>query len=273
VLTSPLTINPVTTAIGAEILGVDLSRPLDDETYTLIRRAFNERGVVFFRDQHLDGEQFAALGRRFGPLTVSKVAKPLEGSADLGLIKKEEDAERNYGNQWHTDQAPRAVPVMGTMLICRKAPAAGGDTMFTHMGAAFDALSEGMKQTLRGLRALHSNASAGRHAEHRVRLGLGAPEEAVHPVVGRHPESGREVLYVSLHYTVAFDGWTAAESEPLLRYLVEHATKPEFQCRFRWAEGSIAFWDNRQCMHYAVNDYPGGEREHHRLLVEGPFLQ
>jgi taurine dioxygenase len=272
-LTSPLTIKPLTTAIGAEILDIDLSRPPDDDTYALIRRTFNERGVVFFRDQHLDAERFAAFGRRFGPLTVSKVAKPLEGSNDLGLIYKEAGAERNYGNQWHTDQAPRAIPVMGTMLICRKAPSVGGDTMFASMAAAFDALSDGMKQTLRQLRGLHSNVNAGRHPETRAKLGLGGGEESYHPVVGRHPETGREVLYVSLHYTVRFEGWTHAESEPLLRYLVEHATKPEFQCRFRWAEGSIAFWDNRQCMHYAVDDYPGGERVHHRLLVEGPFLQ
>jgi taurine dioxygenase len=271
-LTSPITVKPLTTAIGAEIFGVDIGRPLDDETYALIRRTFNERGVVFFRDQHADEERFAAFGRRFGPLTISKVAHPLEGSPDLGLIYKREGAARNYGSQWHTDQAPRAVPVMGSMLIARRVPSAGGDTLFVNMAAAFDALSEGLKQALRGLRALHSSANAGGHAKRRLELNIAAPDEAIHPVVGRHPETGREVLFVNPHYTVRFDGWTAAESEPLLNAVYAHALRPEFQCRFRWEVGSVAFWDNRQCWHYAVDDYPGGERLHHRLMVDGPFL-
>jgi len=259
-ISSSITVRPLTTAIGAEILGVDISRPLDEETYALIRRAFNERGVVFFRDQHASEEEFAAFGRRFGPLTISKVAHPLEGSLDLGLIYKREEAERNYGNHWHTDQAARTVPVMGSMLIARRVPSAGGDTLFVNMAAAFEALSDGLKHTLRGLRALQSRPDA-------------AVESAIHPVVGRHPETGREVLYVNPHYTKAIDGWTTAESDPLLKTLYAHALRPEFQCRFRWEVGSIAFWDNRQCWHYAVDDYPGGERLHHRLMVEGPFLQ
>jgi taurine dioxygenase len=270
-LTHPLTIKPLTTAIGAEILDVDVNR-LDDETFALIRRTYSERGVIFFRDQHVDEEQFLAFGRRFGPLTQSRVAQLLESTDKLDLIRKEEGATRNYGSHWHTDQAPREVPVMGTMLVCRQAPAFGGDTMFVNMSVAFEALSDGLKQTLRGMRALHSNVHSQRNAERRAVLGLTQGEEAFHPVVGRHPDTAREVLFVSPHYTVRFDGWTQAESEPLLHFLYEHATRPEFQCRFRWAEGSIAFWDNRQCLHYAVNDYPGGQRLHHRLMVEGPFL-
>lgn len=228
--------------------------------------------MIFFRDQELDEQQFLAFGRRFGRLTQSKVAQLLEGTSDLDLIRKEEDAERNYGNHWHTDQAYRDVPVMGTMLIARQMPASGGDTLFTSMSAAFETLSDGLKETLRGLRGVHSTVNSQRQAERRATLGIEAGDEAIHPVVGRHPETGREVLYVSPHYTIRFDGWTHAESEPLLRTLFAHALRPEFQCRLRWTVGTVALWDNRQTWHYAVNDYPGGTRLHHRLMVEGPFL-
>jgi taurine dioxygenase len=281
VIASPVIVRPVTTAIGAEILGVDLRRPLDDETYALVRRAYNERGVVFFRDQQLDAEACLAFGRRFGPLTTSNIAAHLvDGYDDLQLMRKAEGATVVNGGEWHTDQSFRPLPVMGTFLIARQVPSYGGDTLFANMAAAFDALSEGLKHTLRGLRAVHTNAHREQQIARRAELNAGKapdetvlPDEAVHPVVGHHPESGREVLYLNHTYTVRFEGWTQAESEPLLRMLFAHATKPEFTCRFRWEEGSIAFWDNRQCLHYAVNDYPGGHRAHHRLMVEGPFLQ
>jgi taurine dioxygenase len=278
VLTSPLTINPVTSAIGAEIHGVDLSRPLDDATYALIRQTYNERGVVFFRDQELDPQAFLAFGARFGTPTQSKLyPHRVPGLEDLQTIFKEEGSTRNNGGHWHTDQSFRAHPIMGTGLVARKVPASGGDTMFVSTAAAYDALSDGLKQTLRGLRAVHTNAHLQVQRQRRAELEASgkavAPEEAVHPIVLRHPESGRDVLYVNPFYTVRIDGWTAAESEPLLRALYEHTLKPEFQCRFRYEVGSVAFWDNRQTWHYAVNDYPGGERVMHRFMVEGPFLQ
>jgi taurine dioxygenase len=278
VLTSPLTIHPVTSAIGAEILGVDLSRPLDDETYALIRRTYNERGVVFFREQELDPQAFLAFGARFGTPTQSKLyPHKVAGFEDLQTILKAEGAERNNGGSWHTDQSFRPQPIMGTGLVARKVPSAGGDTMFVSTAAAFDALSDALKQTLRGLRAVHSNAHLEVQTKRRAELEATgravAPEEAVHPVVGRHPESGREVLYVNPFYTVRFAGWTQAESRPLLETLFAHALRPEFQCRFRWRVGSVAFWDNRQTWHYAVNDYPGGERVMHRFMVDGPFLR
>jgi taurine dioxygenase len=281
VIATSIVVKPVTTAIGAEVLGVDLREPLDDETYALIRRTFNERGVVFFRDQHINAEQCLAFGRRFGPLTKSTLAKELvDGYADLQLMRKAEGSKVVEGGEWHTDQSFRPVPIMGTVLVAQKIPAFGGDTMFGNMSLAFDTLSDGLKQTLRGLRALHTTEFRPQQIVRRAEMNAGKPpqewtlhEEFVHPVVGRHPETGREVLYVNPTYTTRFDGWTEAESAPLLRVLFAHATKPEFTCRFRWEDGSIAFWDNRQCWHYAVNDYPGGVRAHHRMMVEGPFLQ
>jgi taurine dioxygenase len=273
-IASPPLVTPLTTALGAEVAGVDLTRPLDDATYALLRRTYVERGALFFRDQHVDHDQFTAFARRFGELTASKIATFIEGSNEVSAIWKDEGAEANLGNHWHTDQSTRAKPVMGTLLVARKVPASGGDTMFVSMAAAYDALSDGLKKTLRGLRAVHSNIGSASHQMHRSKLGImDEGEEAMHPVVGRHPETGRSVLYVNPKYTVRFAGWTAAESAPLLRYLYAHAERPEFQLRFRWTVGTVGIWDNRQTWHYAVNDYPGGERVMHRLMVEGPFLQ
>ncbi len=280
-ITSPVVVKPLTTAVGAEILGVDLSRPVDAETYALVRRTFNEHGVVFFRDQHLTPDQCLEFGRRFGPLTKSTIAKQLVDShPDLQLMRKAEGATVVEGGEWHTDQSFRPIPIMGTMLVGKLIPSVGGDTLFASMAVAFEALDAGLKDTLRGLRAVHTNEHRPQQIARRNELNAGKPpgewvlpEEAVHPVVARHPDNGREVLYVNPTYTVRFEGWTIAQSEPLLRVLFDHARRPEFQCRFHWEDGSIAFWDNRQCWHYAVNDYPGGVRAHHRMMVEGPFLQ
>jgi taurine dioxygenase len=279
VITHPPTVKPFTTAIGAEISGVDLSRPLDEETYALIRRTYCERGVIFFRDQSLDAEQFQAFGRRFGALTQSKLyPHRVAGHDDLQEILKEAGADTNNGGQWHADQSFRQHPIMGTALVARKVPRSGGDTAFINMSAAFDALSPGLKQTLRTLRAVHTNDSE-KQTKRRAELNAGRKpedmihaEEATHPVVGRHPETGRDVLYVNHHYTKRIEGWTEAESRPLLAMLFAHAEKPEFGCRFHWEVGSVAFWDNRTVLHYAVNDYPGGERVMHRFMAEGPFL-
>jgi taurine dioxygenase len=272
-LTHPLTITPITTALGVEIAGVDLSRPLEPAELALIRKAYCEHGAVFFRDQPIDSDAYLAFARQFGPITFSKVGTGIDGHNEIGIIWKDEGAHDNLGSHWHTDQACREVPVMGTMLIARKIPASGGDTMFVNMTAAFDALSEGVKQTLRPLRGVQSNLSSARHVARRAQMGVASGDESVHPVVGKHPETGRETLFVNPTYTVRFDGWTEAESKPLLEMLFAHALRPEFGLRFRWSVGTIGFWDNRQCWHYAVNDYPGGERILHRVMVEGPFLQ
>jgi taurine dioxygenase len=277
-LARPLTINPVTTAVGAEILGVDLAQPLDDETFALIRQTYVDRGALFFRGQRLDSDRFIAFARRFGPLTCSNMKQyAVDGYDEIEEVRKNEGDPAVNGGEWHTDQSFRATPIMGTMLVARKVPPYGGDTIFVNMAAAFDALSEGLKRTLRGLRAVHTNAHRPMQIKKQAEMAAAGHvvpfDEVVHPVVGRHPENRREVLYVNRTYTVRFEGWTAAESEPLLRHLFAHITKPEFGCRFRWDDGSLAFWDNRQCQHYAVNDYPGGTRSHHRLMVEGPFLE
>ena len=256
-------VRPVGGEIGAEIWGLDLSRDYPDATYDAVRRAWSDYGVIFFRDQHLTADQRERFVRRFGEIqTVQE-------------LRKEPDQRRNVGESWHVDMTFRDDPPMGTMLFAEQCPSRGGDTLFAGMAPAYDALSEGLRRTLTGMRAIHANVR---------KLGLGyentsppepsisdydAAEGVLHPVVARHPENGRNVLYVNAEYTTRFEGWTRRESLPLLRYLFEHGQRPEFCTRFRWQPGSIAFWDNRQVWHLAVNDYHGMRRVMNRYLFRG----
>ncbi len=261
-------IRRVTTHVGADIQNVDLSRPLSPANYQKIRKALVECGVIFFRDQNLTSAQYEAFGKLFGEAIrpKSNFIPGLEGSEIISEVRKDEGKNRNIGGSWHTDQVFRAAPSWGTMLLCRTIPEHGGDTLFLSMSAAYDRLSDGLKKTLEPLRAVHCNAAV----QERMKSGA-APDPAVtHPVIIRQPETGRKILYVSPGYTTHFEGWTKEESRPLLEYLFRHAENPEFFCRFRWEPGSVAFWDNYQTWHYAVNDYDSGERIMHRIVVNGP---
>jgi len=268
-----LDIRPMAGAVGAEILGLDLADRLDADSLRDIRDTLAERGVVVFRAQSLTPDQHIAVARQFGDINLNRFFAHLDGHPEIALVVKEPHQTRNIGGGWHTDHSYDHAPALGSMLLAREVPDHGGDTLFASMYAAFDALSDGLKHTLRGLRAVHSS----RHVfgverpEMKGRIGNAelATQDAVHPVVIRHPESGREALYVNPGFTVRIDGWTDEESRPLLRFLYDHAQRPEFTCRLRWAEGSLAFWDNRSTWHYALNDYQGDRRLMHRITIEG----
>lgn len=272
-------VRPVSPHVGAEIHGIDLAQPLKDQTYREIRQALNEHGVIFFRDQNIDNAQHLAFAERFGKVEKAAFLVNPPGFPMIGEVRKEPEATRNIGGNWHVDHAFDAVPPMGAVLVARELPDCGGDTLFANMSGAYETLSEGLKKTLRGLRAVHAKknsfdtyVSPDRQvsAEERAKLAKEyAAHEAVHPVVIPHPETGRPVLYVNPTYTVRFEGWTVQESEPLLRVLYQHATRPEFTCRFQWREGSVVFWDNRSVMHFALNDYHGERRLMHRIVIEG----
>ncbi len=265
-------------AIGAEIHGVNLSEPLDAEV-DAIRAALAAHGVVFFRDQRLTPAQHITFAKRFAPINVNRFFAPVAGYPMIAEVRKEPDQKTNIGGSWHTDHSYDQVPALGSILYARLVPATGGDTLFASMYAAYDALSEGLKVTLDGLRARHSSrhvfSAASPYATDRAgRVGNAdlATQDAVHPVVIRHPESGRKALYVNPGFTLHFEGWTAEESRPLLEHLYLHAARPEFTCRFHWRAGSVAFWDNRATWHYALNDYGGQRRLMHRITLEGVAL-
>jgi len=273
-------VEPVSPHVGAEVSGVDLARPIAADVFTEIRRAFGQYGVVFFRDQDLTPEQHVTFAERFGPIDINRFFTAVPGYPMIAEVRKEPEQTRNIGGGWHTDHSYDQVPALGSMLYAREVPQTGGDTLFASMYSADDALSDGLKQTLDGLRACHSS----RHvfgADGRARQGdlagrIGHPElatqDAVHPVVIRHPETGRKSLYVNPGFTLHFDGWTEEESRPLLQYLYQHAVRPEFTCRFHWRAASLALWDNRSTWHFAVNDYHGERRLLHRITIQGSSL-
>jgi len=278
---SDIEIHPFSGAVGAEIRNVNLAC-LDDDIADVVRRTLFDRGVVFFRDQQLTAAQHLAAAERFGPIDINRFFAHVDGYPMIAEVRKEPEQKSNIGGGWHTDHSYDQAPALGSMLYAREVPPSGGDTLFASMYAAYDALSNGLKQTLEGLRALHSSRHVFGVNSRRPKDGdlagrIGNPElatqDAVHPVVIRHPGSGRKALYVNPGFTLRFEDWTDEESRPLLEYLYRHAQRPEFCCRFQWAKGSVAFWDNRATWHYAVNDYHGERRLLHRITIGGPTLE
>ncbi len=266
---------PIAGALGAEIHGVDLSRALEDEVIAALRQALLDHLVIFFRDQDLSLDAFLALARRFGQPIEYPFVKGLEGYPEIIAVTKLEHERVNFGGVWHSDTAYLAVPPMGTLLLAREVPPSGGDTLFANMYLAYETLSEGMRKLLDPLVAVNSSAKAdvSRTREDRIRS---APAEraredftAEHPVIRTHPETGRKALYINTAHTARFAGMTTEESAPLLDFLFRHQIRPEFTCRFRWAPGSLAFWDNRAAQHYPVNDYHGYRRVMHRITLAG----
>ena len=270
-----LVVEPVAGALGAEISGVDLAGPLDDTTVAAMRRAWLEHGVIFFRDQELPPAAFLAFARRFGAPIEYPFVKGLPEAPEIIPVLKQADERVNFGGIWHSDTAYLDIPPMGSMLIARDVPPAGGDTLFANMYLAYEGLSDGMKRLLEGLRGINSSASAdvSKTREDRMKDSgrADARQEyvATHPVVRTHPETGRKALYVNVAHTVGIEGLTREESAPILDYLYRHQIKPEFTCRFRWRPRSIAFWDNRCVQHNAVNDYQGHRRLMHRITLAG----
>ena len=277
-----ITIEKVTGGLGAEVRGVDLSKPLSNSAAATLRQALVDHLVLFFRDQQLTPEQQMAFSRLYGPLQRVPYVRPMDGYPDIIRVLKEADEKKisTFGNAWHSDFSFLEEPPMASILYALEVPDHGGDTLWINMYDAYEALSVGMKRMLRGLRAMHNGRPYGVVAvppkDMRTSRSIGiernnpeADREIAHPVVRLHPESGRKALFVNSIYTGRFEDMSEAESRPLLDYLYQHALRPEFACRFRWQPGSLAVWDNRCTMHYAVNDYDGSRRLLHRTQVQG----
>lgn len=263
-------------ALGAEVTGVDLASDLSDETIAELRRAFVEHQVIFFRDQTLTPAEQVRFGRRFGPLNIHPyVAGMAEHPQVMEVIKEPEDRV-NFGGGWHSDMSFLPTPSIGSILYAVEVPVWGGDTLFASQAAAYDALSPGLKLTLEGLNAVHSAgreySARGHSAQRRKSMSVveaeGAVGEYIHPMVQVHPETGRRALYVNPAFTMRIEGWSARESKPLLDFLFEHSRYEAFTCRFNWAPGSVAFWDNRSVWHFALNDYPGQRRHMRRVTID-----
>ena len=271
-------VRPMAGALGAEVFGVDLSKAMDDATFDEVHRAFLENLVLFFRGQTLTDEQLAEFGRRFGPLAPLPPHRQHPGKfPELLVIDKTPEDKMVFGWEWHSDTTHLEVPTLGSILYAKILPPVGGDTLFANQYLAYETLSDGMKAMLDGMRAVHSNGRILRTLAEEATPAPGseaqsaswADASADHPMVRTHPETGRKALFVNEMHTERLADMTVEESQPLLRFLYDHAVRPEFTCRFRWEPGSVAFWDNRCVQHLALNDYPGHRRLMHRVQVKG----
>ena len=268
-------IHPLTTALGAEIEGVDLSKPLARETVATLRQSLLDHLVIFFRDQDLTTDKYLAFAHAMGEPMEYPFVSGLPGASLITPVVKEADARVNFGGVWHSDTAYLEEPPKATMLLAREIPPFGGDTMFANQQLAFENLSERMQELLSGLIGVNSSV---RSDGIRTHVDRDVPQLdtngtsgfiAEHPVVRTHPETGRKSLYINRGHTVRFQGMTEEESLPLLNFRFDHQVTDEFVCRFRWQPGSLALWDNRAVLHYPLNDYHGHRREMYRITLRG----
>ena len=270
-----VTVTRTGVSLGAEISGVNLTRPLPDDQFNIIEAALVEHGVIVFRDQNITTDHLTAFGRRFGELSVHPFA-PMETEMPEVIKFRNDEKSAPYGtDSWHSDETFRAEPPMATVLCAKVVPALGGDTMFASMSAAFEGLSDRMQRFVSGLEAIHDilpfrplfgASEKDRRELHRFELKY--PLQT-HPVVRIHPISGRKVLFVNPNFTVAIKDMDEQESRSLLDTLFRQAHVPEYQFRHRWAPHTIAMWDNRSVQHYAVHDYYPQRRYMERVTIRG----
>ncbi|WP_411287901.1 taurine dioxygenase [Phenylobacterium sp.] len=276
----PIQIQPLTPTIGAVIAGVDLAKPLSDDDLAQIRAALLAHQVIFFEDQHITPGQHRDFAARFGELHTHPLYPGVPEAPELFIL------DNHAGNptdndSWHTDVTFIETPPMASILYARQLPANGGDTIWSSMRAAYEALSPAFREFLVSLDAIHdfargfptrgivaNAAGAERHAEEVARH-----PPVLHPVVRTHPETGKDGLFVNFGFTERIKGLRRKESDAILGMLFEHIQKPEFLVRWRWTPNAIAFWDNRVTQHYAVNDYLPARRIMNRATVLGdrPF--
>ena len=253
-------ITPQSTAVGAYVTGLDLSKPLYDAVFERLHAAYLEHHVLCFREQVLSPAQHLAFAGRWGKVSVHPYVASIPGHPGLMEIGD----PHPITVEWHSDTTHAATPPRTSMLLARRVPERGGDTLWASQHAAFDTLSPALQEMLQGLRAVH------RGTEMAGESGLSAREvTAVHPVVRRHPETSRPALYVNADYTKHFEGMTEEESRPLLEFLYAWAARSEYRWRHHWRVGDLVMWDNASVQHSVVPDVEKGERLLHRVTLEG----
>ncbi|MCF2526094.1 TauD/TfdA dioxygenase family protein [Yinghuangia soli] len=261
-----LDVRPLTPAIGAEVHGLDLRGGLDAATYAALTDALHTHQVLFFRDQDITAHQQRDFAAGFGVLQHFPFGRPAAPDLPEVMVLPTDGSGPKVSNAdtWHSDATFLARPPMGTILRAVTLPALGGDTLWADMESAYQALSAPLREMLDGLTAEHDFTKSRAHR--------GGDKDAlppsVHPVVRTHPATGRRCLYVNRVFTTRIVELDARENELILPYLFEHVARPEFQVRFRWRAGDVAFWDNRSTQHYAAYDY-AGPRVMHRIVIEG----
>jgi taurine dioxygenase len=271
---APFQVRRLGASLGAEILGVDLKAPMDDDAFAAFEAALIEHKVLAVRDQFLTTEQHVAFSRRFGELEVHPM-RPQGQFPEILVLDNHKDNPVLSTDVWHSDTTFRKTPTKYTILCCEIMPEFGGDTLWANMEAAYDGLSDTFRAMISGLRAVHDfqnfrvlfkNTEEDRIKLHRMEDMFPNPS---HPVVRTHPVTGRKSIYVNPQFTLRIEGLEPAESRAILDVLFAQARVPEYQFRIRWTPGTIVFWDNRSTQHYAANDYYPQRRRMERTAVVG----
>lgn len=277
---SKLTIRPLTGALGAEILGADLSRGVGSDVVRAVREALLANGVVAIRDQKLDRRAQVEFGRQLGTLDVHPIANGMKEYPEMIRVLKPAGEAAYFGTGWHSDNSFFAEPSAITVLYGETVPDVGGDTLFASMERAYEALSSPLRAFLDPLVAVHSAGDAydprtTGDAKYKGETAItytfseAIYDEVEHPVIRTHPETGRRSLFVNPMFTQRIVALGANESAKLLELLYEHCARPDFSCRVRWEPGTLTLWDNRFVQHYALDDYEGFERVMYRVTVKG----
>lgn len=264
--------------IGAEITGIDLSQSICQKSVEWLRAQLVKHKVIFFRDQSVDSEAHLRFAREFGKLETHPVnQKP--GFAEIMVLHNNAEKRPSGTAVWHSDVTWREKPSLGSILIARKVPKVGGDTLFANMEIAYELIDESIRTEISEMKAVHQFQpmrryliASGASAKKLSRFDEEYPP-VVHPLVREHPVTRLKSIYVNALFTVGIEGVAIGDARRLLDKLYATAHKPEIQCRFRWQKNSIAFWDNRSCQHYATADYFPNERLMERVTIEGdrPF--
>ena len=262
-------------AIGAEIIGLDLTQSPSSDLTKEVREVFLKNSVIFLRNQRLTSKQFMNFATAMGEPIQYPFVKGFDDFPQIIEVKKLEHEKVNFGGVWHSDTTYLEKPPMGSMLLSKEIPPYGGDTLFACQYAAYESLSDTMQRLLEGLQGINSSAKAdvSKTREDRIKSdgneSLPKSFSSSHPVVRTHPETGRKALFINIAHTTGIEGLTDKESASLLSFLFEHQVKPEFTCRWAWEPDALAFWDNRCAQHNPINDYHGFRRVLHRITLQG----
>jgi taurine dioxygenase len=249
-------IEPLTGAIGAEISGVDLRDPIPEDVFEVIDNALLNHLVIVFQDQDISPVQHKGFASRFSELQSHPFVESMNGVPEIIEIIKEPWEVENWGGDWHADVTFLPEPSKGAALFAKEVPPQGGDTLFSNMYLAYEMLSDGLKDLLDSLNAIHDSGELGRFSDEFDGMRAKNAERiaSIHPVVRIHPSTQKKALFVNQGYTTQFEGMTPEESRPLLEYLFQHSVRPEVTCRVRWKKNTLVIWDNRVTLHSPVND-------------------
>ena len=267
---TPLRFEPLAGALGAEVTGLDLAHPLSPPRFKELHDGWMLHQVLFFRAQDVTLDQPKEFARQFGELHVHPVLPQMAGRGHPEVVVLESGEKMRFvAERWHSDVTFQKEPPLGSVLRAVVVPEAGGDTMWSSMYAAYDALSDAMQRLLSELRALHHGCGFRYIAKEEQKEDLESNLSAAHPVIRTHPVTGRKAIFVNATFTKEIVGMKPEESRALLRFLTEHVARPEFTCRFRWRPNSVAMWDNRCTQHAVIPDNLDGHRRMERITIMG----